>query len=46
MDEDYIKLTEEKFKRGDFNVLALEQEEIETQEQPEQKTEEPKVIIG
>jgi hypothetical protein len=24
MDEDYIKLTEEKFKRGDFNELPEE----------------------
>ena len=29
MDEDYIRLTEEKFKRGDFNVLAEEQETTE-----------------
>jgi len=42
MDEDYLKLTEEKFRRGDFN------EEIEevTEEKGEEKTEEPVVTIS
>ena len=41
MDEDYLKLTEEKFRRGDFN------EEIEevAEEKGEEKTEEPIVTI-
>jgi len=42
MDEDYLKLTEEKFRRGDFNE---EVEEV-TEEKGEEKTEEPVVTIS
>ena len=41
MDEDYIKITEERFKRGDFN------QEIDFVEEPEEISEEPpRVRIG
>ncbi len=41
MDPEYLRLTEEKFKRGDFNETVEEVEEV-----AEQKPEEQKVTIG